>query len=41
MSMSWNSQGYLDESCSAYIEDVLVYTNGSVEQHREPVKKLS
>jgi hypothetical protein len=33
-------QDYLDEFCSAYIDDVLVYTNGSLKKHREHVRKV-
>jgi hypothetical protein len=31
---------YLDEFCSAYIDDVLVYTNGPLKKHREQVRRV-
>ena len=31
-------QDYLDEFCSAYIDDVLIYSDGSLKDHREKVR---
>ena len=31
---------YLDEFCSAYIDDVLVYTNGPLKKHWEQVRRV-
>lgn len=31
---------YLDEFCSAYIDDVLIYSDGSLSDHREKVRKV-
>ena len=31
---------YLDDFASAYVDDVLVYTDGSLEEHREHVRKV-
>ena len=31
---------HLDEFCSAYLDDVLIYTDGSLHQHREQVRKV-
>ena len=31
---------YLDDFCSAYIDDILIYTNGSLEEHRDHVRKI-
>ena len=33
-------QEYLDEFCSAYIDDVLIYSSGSLSDHREKVRKV-
>ena len=33
-------QGYLDEFCIAYIDDVLIYSNGSLSDHHTKVKKV-
>jgi hypothetical protein len=31
---------YLDEFCSAYVDDILIYTSGTLEEHREHVGKV-
>ena len=31
---------FLDEFCSAYVDDILIYTSGSREEHREHVRKV-
>lgn len=33
-------QEYLDDFCTAYIDDVLIYSDGSLTDHREKVKKV-
>ncbi|EAA65145.1 hypothetical protein AN0003.2 [Aspergillus nidulans FGSC A4] len=33
--INWTLREYLDEFCSAYIDDVLVYTNRDLRQHRK------
>jgi hypothetical protein len=33
-------QEYLDEFCSAYIDDVLIYSGGSLSDHRKKVRKV-
>lgn len=38
--INWALRDYLDEFCSAYIDDVLVYSSGSLSQHREHVRKV-
>lgn len=38
--INWALRDYLDEFCSAYIDDILIYTNGSRHEHREHVKKV-
>lgn len=38
--INWSLREYLDEFCSAYIDDVLIYTNGSIQQHRTHVTKV-
>ena len=35
--INWTLREYLDKFCSAYIDDVLVYTNGDLRQHRKHV----
>ena len=31
---------FLDDFCSAYIDDILIYTDGSLAQHKEYIKKV-
>jgi hypothetical protein len=38
--INWALREFLDEFCSAYIDNVLVFTNRSREQHREHVGKV-
>lgn len=33
-------QDFLDEFCSAYIDDILIYSDGSLEDHRKKVKQV-
>jgi len=33
-------QEYLDEFCSAYIDDVLIYSSGSLSDYRKKVRKV-
>src|ERR1700742_367100 len=33
-------QDYLDEFCSAYIDDILIYSDGSLKDHRQKVKQV-
>lgn len=33
-------RGYLDEFCSAYVDDILIYSSGSLKQHRDHVRKV-
>jgi transposase InsO family protein len=37
--INWALREYLDEFCSAYLDDVLIFTDGSLDQHREHVHK--
>lgn len=32
---------FLDEFCSAYIDDVLIYSDGSLSDHREKVRRVT
>jgi transposase InsO family protein len=38
--INWALRDYLDEFCSAYIDDILIYTDGSRKQHQEHVRKV-
>lgn len=38
--INYTLRDYLDEFCSAYVDDILVYSSGSKEQHREYVCKV-
>ena len=38
--VNWALRDYLDEFCSAYIDDILIYSSGSRKQHREHVGKV-
>jgi transposase InsO family protein len=38
--INWTLREFLDEFCSAYLDDVLIYTDGSLEQHQEHVRKV-
>lgn len=38
--INWALRDYLDEFCSAYVDDVLIYTDGSLEQHRGHVRQV-
>src|SRR5208282_3843689 len=38
--INWAMRDYLDDFCSAYVDDILVYSNGSLKQHREHVRKV-
>jgi transposase InsO family protein len=38
--INWTLREHLDEFCSAYLDDVLVFTDGSLKEHREHVRKV-
>ncbi len=38
--INWALREYLDEFCSAYVDDVLIYSEGSLAEHREHVRKV-
>jgi transposase InsO family protein len=38
--INWTLREYLDEFCSAYLDDVLIYTDGSLKQHQDHVRKV-
>lgn len=38
--INWALRDYLDDFCSAYVDDILIYTDGSLEEHREHVRKV-
>ena len=38
--INWTLRDYLDEFYSAYVDDVLVYSEGTLAEHREHVRKM-
>ena len=38
--INWVLREYLDDFCSAYADDVLIYSSGSLRDHREKVSKV-
>jgi transposase InsO family protein/predicted aspartyl protease len=38
--INWTLRDYLDDFCSAYIDDVLIFSSGSLEDHQEKVKSV-
>jgi predicted aspartyl protease len=38
--INWALRDYLDDFCSAYVDDILVYTDGTLNEHREHVRKV-
>jgi hypothetical protein len=38
--INWCLRDYLDEFCSAYVDDILIYTDGTLEEHRSHVDKV-
>ena len=38
--INWALREYLDDFCSAYVDDILVFTSGSLQDHRDKVKKV-
>ena len=38
--INWVLREYLDEFVSAYLDDIIIYSSGSLEDHREKVKKV-
>lgn len=38
--INWVLREYLDDFCSAYVDDILVFTKGSLEDHRIKVNKI-
>jgi RNase H-like domain found in reverse transcriptase/Reverse transcriptase (RNA-dependent DNA polymerase) len=38
--INWVLRDYLDEFCSAYIDDILIYSGNSRKEHREHVRKV-
>ena len=38
--INWVLREYLDEFCSAYIDDILIFSDGSLTDHRNKVKKV-
>ncbi|KAL2884602.1 hypothetical protein HOO65_100006 [Ceratocystis lukuohia] len=38
--VNWVLRNYLDNFCSAYVDDILIYTNGTKQEHQEHVLKV-
>jgi len=38
--INWTLREYIDDFCSAYMDDVLIYTDGSLKQHHKNVNKV-
>jgi hypothetical protein len=38
--INWVLRDFLDDFCSAYIDDILIYSSGSLQDHREKVEKV-
>lgn len=38
--INWALREYLDDFCSAYVDDILIFTTGSLEDHRQKVLKV-
>jgi hypothetical protein len=38
--INWTLHKYIDNFCSAYLDDVLIYTNGSWKEHQQNTNKV-
>lgn len=38
--INWALREYLDEFCSAYVDNILIYTDGTIDEHRDHVRKV-
>ena len=38
--INWALRDYLDVFCSAYVDDILIYSSGSLEEHRDHVRQV-
>ena len=38
--LNWILRDYLDDFCSAYVDDILVFTSGSIQDHRQKVSQV-
>jgi hypothetical protein len=38
--INWAIRDYLDDFYSTYVDDILIYTDGSLEEHQEHVQKV-
>ena len=38
--INWALRDYLDDFCSAYVDDILIYSGGSREEHQDHVQKV-
>ncbi|KAG9184899.1 hypothetical protein G6011_06845, partial [Alternaria panax] len=38
--INWTLREYMDDFCSAYLDDVLIYTNGTLKEHQQNTNKV-
>ncbi|KAK1917085.1 hypothetical protein P3342_001667 [Pyrenophora teres f. teres] len=38
--INWTLREYIDDFCSAYLDDVLIYTNGTLKEHQQNTNKV-
>ena len=38
--INWTLRDFLDDFCSAYLDDILIFSSGTLQEHRDHVKKV-